>query len=293
MSKQTLLVAFGLLILGVSGALAEAVSVDGVFGLAPVPDGTSLAVWVPLESDESISGVSWYNNDGTVAFPELLAVAGSPDYPSVLNEAVVVGEGVAGATLGWSEFVFETPLASATPGLFLVFRLPPGGDFVDEGEGAGLGYHEGDGQIRCWLSSTAGQWDMLNPEYQMAVKPIMNANKSGAVLVLGTPGSLSPSEDGGEIPEVLVAGMSVAPNPFNPQTEVRFTLPHSAQVNLSIYDVRGRKVTTLISSEMTAGHHAIAWDGRNGKGRPQASGVYLALLEAGPIRLTRRMTLVQ
>jgi len=278
----------------VAPVVADEVTVSGVFGLDPVPEGTAMAVWVPLESDESIAGVSWYNNDGTLPFPELLAVAGSSQYPSVLEEAVVVGEQVSGATLGWSTYSFDTPLASATPGLFVIFRLPPGAAFVDEGHGAGLGYREGDGQIRSWLTSTAGEWDLLSPEYQMAVTPVMNTDKDGEVLVLGAPDEESEGDSQGEIaPATLVAGMTVAPNPFNPQTEIKFTLPNASEVKLTVFDVRGRRISTLVSGALDAGVHTVNWDGRDNSDRGQASGVYLVLLEAGSERLTRRLTMVQ
>ena len=224
-------------------------------------------------------------------FPELLAVAGAANEPAALAEAVVVGEQVTGAALGWSEWTFTRPLASATPGLFLVFRLAAGDAFVAEGEGAGVGYQVGDGASRCWVCTEAGDWNPLSPEYQMAIGPVMNTNKSGDVLVLGGEGR--PASEEPDLATPLVAGMTAAPNPFNPRTEIRFTLPAGGEVELTVFDVRGRAVRTLVSETLSAGPHAVTWDGRDRTGRAQPSGVYLALLEAGPVRLTQRLTLVQ
>ena len=279
------------LLLLAAAAMAADGPVTGVFGLAPVPEGTALALWVPLETEESISGVTWYNNDGGTVFPELLAVAGAANEPAALADAVLVGEQVTGATLGWSEWTFTRPLASATPGLFLVFRLAAGDAFVAEGEGAGVGYQLGDGASRCWVCTEDGDWNPLSPEYQMAVSPVMNTDKSGDVLVLGGEGR--PAADGPDLATPLVAGMTAVPNPFNPQTEIRFTLPAGGEVKLTVFDVRGRAVRTLVSGTLAAGPHAVAWNGRSDAGRAQPSGVYLALLEAGPVRLTQRLTLVQ
>lgn len=280
------------LLLFAAAATAGPAAVDGVFGLAPVTDTAAMAVWVPLESGESISGVAWYNNDGSQVFPELLAVAGDAGEPAVLEAAVVVGQNVAGTTLGWSQWTFAQPLGSATPGLFLIFRLPVGGEFVTEGEGAGLGYTLGDGQVRCWLSVDEGKWDMLSPEFQMAVEPIMNDDKSGGVLVLEGGGAYSLA-GGNDQPVATTAALRAAPNPFNPQTEISFTLPQAGDVELTVFDVRGRQVRSLLAAELPAGSHAVTWDGRDGDGRAQPSGVYLALLKAGEVRLTRRLTLVQ
>jgi len=274
-----------------TAALGDGADVSGVFGLSPAPEGMALAVWVPLQSSESISGLAWYNNDGDTVFPELLAVAGGADAPAVLDDAVVVARDVSGATLGWSEWVFETPVASATPGLFLIFRLPVGGEFVAEGEGPGLGYRLGDGAVRCWVCSDAGDWDLLDPELQMAVSPVMNTEKGGDVLVLGQGDGCGSGVAAAVRPRV--ASLRAAPNPFNPQTGLRFVLPAASFVQLSIYDVRGRAVRTLVSGTFAAGEHVAVWDGRDGGGRVQPSGVYFALMKAGRIKLTQRLTLVQ
>lgn len=274
--------------------MATATEVDGVFGLAPMPENAALAVWVPLENDESISGVSWYNNDGSKVFPELLAVAGNSHEPALLNEAVTVGTNISGTTLGWSEFTFDQALGSATSGLFLIFRLPADGAFESEGDGSGLGYQIGDGQIRCWISVGDGEWDMLSPEYQMAVAPVMNSNKSATVLVLGQANDENIDANANQAPgKPVISGLQAAPNPFNPQTKISFTLPSDGMVKLAIFDLRGHEVRTLVTGTLVAGEHSFVWNGRNDQGQVQSSGVYLALMEAGPIRLSTRLTLVQ
>jgi len=201
---------------------------------------------------------------------------------------------LAGSTLGWSEFTFNQPLASATPGLFLIFHLPLDGAFIAEGQGAGLGYQEGDGLIRSWITTEDGEWNALSPDFQMAVSPVMNTNKSGDVLVLGLNNdNIQDNEANGEVPIPLLNRLLVAPNPFNPQTEISFGIPTSRDVALTIYDLRGRKVQTLVSDALEAGLHTTTWDGRDGQGRGMSSGVYFALLEAGSLRLTKRLTLVR
>jgi FlgD Ig-like domain len=291
--RKSVLITFCLLCLVVQGVGANELEISGVFGIAPIPEGSALAVWVPLEENESISGVMWYNNDGSIAFPEVLAVAGSAEYPSVLDLAVVVGENISGNTLDWSELSFQSSFASAGPGLFLVFRLPSEGEFIAEGEGSGLGYHLGDGEVRCWISGEEGQWGQLSPEYQMAVVPVMNTNKSGEVVVLEYAEGIDTLQEEEVAPVELISGLAIFPNPFNPQTEISFSLPSSREVTLSIYDLRGRKVHTLVSGVLEAGTHTVKWYGRNDKGRTQASGVYFCKLQAGSIQLTGRLTMIR
>jgi flagellar hook assembly protein FlgD len=87
--------------------------------------------------------------------------------------------------------------------------------------------------------------------------------------------------------------LSVVPNPFNPQTEIRFALPQGARATLAIFDIRGRKIRTLVESDLPAGEHLAIWEGRDDSGQAQPSGVYLAKLSAGTLELVHRLTLLQ
>ncbi len=71
------------------------------------------------------------------------------------------------------------------------------------------------------------------------------------------------------------------PNPFNPKTRIAFALPAREHVRVSIYDIRGRLVRTLVDEVLEAGPHDLAWDGTNGADEPVGSGVYFYRLEAG------------
>ena len=72
------------------------------------------------------------------------------------------------------------------------------------------------------------------------------------------------------------------PNPFNPETTIEFKLPQSARVNLTIYDINGRRIRNLVREQMAAGIHLFRWDGRNNNGYVAASGMYFYQLEAIP-----------
>jgi flagellar hook assembly protein FlgD len=66
-----------------------------------------------------------------------------------------------------------------------------------------------------------------------------------------------------------------------------------APVQLSVYDVMGRKVATLVDGPVAAGEHEVRWDGHSSGGHAVASGVYLLRLEAGDQVATRRLTVVK
>jgi hypothetical protein len=83
------------------------------------------------------------------------------------------------------------------------------------------------------------------------------------------------------------------PNPFNPTTMISFSIPVKGQADLSVYDLLGRRVKTLVSGELPAGQHNIVWDGRDEAGHDVASGVYLYKLEASGVTDAHRMTLLR
>ncbi|MEA3409281.1 MAG: FlgD immunoglobulin-like domain containing protein, partial [Candidatus Eisenbacteria bacterium] len=70
------------------------------------------------------------------------------------------------------------------------------------------------------------------------------------------------------------------PNPFNPVTNIAFSMPATAEAQLAIFDIAGRRVATLVDGEVTAGCHEVVWNGTNETGDPVASGVYFSRLAA-------------
>jgi hypothetical protein len=83
------------------------------------------------------------------------------------------------------------------------------------------------------------------------------------------------------------------PNPFNPSTRIRFSLPARTRVDLSIYDTLGRRVVTLIHEVLDAGPNEVVWDGANASGAKVASGVYYYQLRAEKRVLTRKLLLLK
>ena len=83
------------------------------------------------------------------------------------------------------------------------------------------------------------------------------------------------------------------PNPFNPTTIIKYDLPKAAHVKLTIYDVLGRRVRTLIDKEFEAGYQRAQWDGKSDRGMPVASGIYLYRLHTPFFTKVRKMTLLR
>lgn len=83
------------------------------------------------------------------------------------------------------------------------------------------------------------------------------------------------------------------PNPFNPETEISFSLPERSQVSLVIYNILGEKVKILANGEMDAGTHSIHWNGRDEAGNSVASGVYFYRLKTAMFDQTMKMVLMK
>lgn len=79
------------------------------------------------------------------------------------------------------------------------------------------------------------------------------------------------------------------PNPFNPITTISYDLPELTDVNLTIFDVKGRKVATLLNTPRDAGTHKVQWNGLDDRGKQVSTGVYLARLQAGDFSKTIKM----
>lgn len=83
------------------------------------------------------------------------------------------------------------------------------------------------------------------------------------------------------------------PNPFNPSTTIRFGLPEDGKIRLVIYNILGQTITTLISENKPAGYHEVFWDGKNNRGEPVSSGIYLYRLETGKGTISKKMLLIK
>ncbi len=83
------------------------------------------------------------------------------------------------------------------------------------------------------------------------------------------------------------------PNPFNPRTTMRFSLAVDAHVRLSVVDLRGRRVATLVNEDRAAGSYQTIWNGTDDSGNQVASGMYFVMLESGDVVRTRKISLLK
>ena len=83
------------------------------------------------------------------------------------------------------------------------------------------------------------------------------------------------------------------PNPFNPITLLRYDLPNDGLVNITIYDMMGRIVKTLVNGSQTAGFKTIQWNATNNKNEPVPAGLYLYTIQTEEFRQAKKMVLLK
>ena len=83
------------------------------------------------------------------------------------------------------------------------------------------------------------------------------------------------------------------PNPFNPTTLIKYDLAEDALVSISIYDVTGRMVKSLINMNQSTGYHSLRWNATNDIGESVSAGMYIYTIQAGEYRATKKMVLLK
>ncbi|MBT6146651.1 MAG: T9SS type A sorting domain-containing protein, partial [Gemmatimonadetes bacterium] len=83
------------------------------------------------------------------------------------------------------------------------------------------------------------------------------------------------------------------PNPFNPETTIRFQLPTAEQFKITVYNENGQAVRTLADQQLGPGTFDITWDGTDDSGRQVASGMYMYLIEGPNLRTHKKVTLLK
>ena len=133
--------------------------------------------------------------------------------------------------------------------------------------------------------------ELINPNMDNA-QPENWAASAG----YGSPGSLNSSYLSNE-DEILTSTEFILnnnyPNPFNPVTTFSYTLPQAALVRMTIYDMLGRQVKSLLHEYQTPGYKSLQWNATNDLGRPVAAGVYLYMIHAGEFTQTKKMVLLK
>jgi hypothetical protein len=83
------------------------------------------------------------------------------------------------------------------------------------------------------------------------------------------------------------------PNPFNPETSIRFDVPKLTYMTLEVYNILGQKVRTLLQQQIEPGYHVMLWDGNNDQGMKVSSGIYYYRISSAEFSSTKKMALLK
>lgn len=123
------------------------------------------------------------------------------------------------------------------------------------------------------------EMQVFGEEYKVAIA--LDKNRAGTAEMLPTDFALAQN----------------FPNPFNPTTSIQYTLPEKSNVQLTIYNLKGQRIRTLIHGPVDAGAHNLKWDACDQNGMPVAAGIYIYQLhakgETRAITFTRKMTFMK
>lgn len=112
-------------------------------------------------------------------------------------------------------------------------------------------------------------------------------------LVAGTPEFLDENREGISLEPIAFALHQNYPNPFNPETTIRYSLPGASRVEITIFNVLGRKVKTYQRNHAAAGHYQIVWDATNDHGVQVSSGVYFYRIRTEDRIANRKMVVIR
>ncbi|MCH2450893.1 MAG: T9SS type A sorting domain-containing protein [Gracilimonas sp.] len=176
---------------------------------------------------------------------------------SVDKELHFLFENIENIPQGWSVYLVDTKAGSET-------------NILDES---------------TYLFSFKGTQGKRSPNKELGSKPKITTKASGTdsrFLLRIEPGS-----DANDLPKKFQLQQNY-PNPFNPTTNIQFNLPIQSVASVTIYDILGREVTTLVNGELPAGTHTFTWDASR-----YSSGIYIYRLITNNKVVSKKMTLIK
>jgi IPT/TIG domain-containing protein/flagellar hook capping protein FlgD/alginate lyase len=235
------------------------------------------------------------------AAASLVTFGGSPaDSFAVASDTMLRVTAPAGATTGHISITSPAGIAISAdkftvvaPPTIISFS-PTGGPVGSEVELHGIGF-----STATTVTFNGTPADSFAAESDTLLHTVVPVGASSGPISVTNPAGTYVSEEGFTVTDlVAVGGDAIAcelalgrshPNPFGARTSVRFDLPRPGRVRLTIYDVMGRAVRTLVDGELAAGVHEMPWDALDETGRQVGSGVYLLRFETPGFTATRRL----
>jgi len=161
---------------------------------------------------------------------------------------------------------------------------------IGEGTGPGIGIRRSEDTEPFYLTGDGEHWVQFDEEYEIAIEPVYVQGKLEPRILSDMKGELLVQDQPVRYKTEL---LPPKPNPFNPRVEIAYTLEKAGKVKVTVYDVRGRAVSTLVDATRPAGPNKVIWEGTDNRGSRVASGVYFVRFEAPGHEAQRRLALVR
>jgi hypothetical protein len=284
---------------------SNALVVGGEFVDIVVPAGqTDAAFYVQAFEDSSGTVTITTSAPGFTTIAQAVEIVPPAVQIEFLPDSMSVGDPDAefvvqiGATRADSSEIVETQLirAGGTPAIVTVTSSDVGVGTIETSTTSGdtavvtIGIAEGQTAETVLLGGVAFGAVGAGTTLVEATVPgfVTTAAGSKPVYVVGGPTSVAQ-----DAPSPQFVLEQNTPNPFNPVTAIGFSIPRRMEVDLTIFDVGGRRVVTLVHGTMPAGRSSVEWSGRDANGRAVSSGVYFYRLRSGSRVQTKKMVLLK
>lgn len=263
---------------GMAGAIDDPGTVDTLkIGYAEVHAGEQAVVPIYFYNDEALGAVQvplrWLSSD--ITLDSVSFVDGRVNYldskPAGLQESDH-------QKVFFGAIVFFEPYIA--PGNGLLARL-----YFDVPLGAALQVVMPDTTI---FGAAEAELLFFDPTGSISIPPVLVRERPGIIYVSGS------DADNGDpaIPSINSMSQNY-PNPFNPTTTIKYSLAKSGQVSISVFNILGQKVKSLVNESRPAGENTTVWDGKDSSGSEVASGVYFYRIHSESLDETRKMILMR
>jgi len=241
------------------------------------------------------TGVNWSLVTGNLGNKEVHAIAINPSDPQEIFVSVH-RDGIYHSSDGGGSWQHSVAGLEANSSIHDIVFDPTNSDNIFASDIYSGVYMSSDG---------GGMWIKINEGLQSRAARSLAISADGQHLYVGT------NEDGAQrldlsgnplhidsynvndpkLQDVFLA--QNFPNPFNPSTTISFALLKDSEITISVYDVRGRLIKTLLNQSMTKGSTTINWDGKDNVGNSVKGGVYFYILQTNGFYQTKKMILLK
>ena len=225
-------------------------------------------------------GSVFVGNNAHDYFWDYISIVGDDSgEPDTTNEIVRVENLTDTPPGSWFEVGFDNPIIPNSDDFWMIVHWPDG-NTSEQPPTVGADANEPIDERSAWYNDDNGYWTHWQ-YYDWMMRVLLTDTLTGIE-----------EEVDSHLPEAYELAQNY-PNPFNPNTQISYKLPKASSVNLSVYNILGRKVKTLVSGEQFAGTYLVKWDGKDEYGNDVASGIYLYRLKTKNFDSARRMLLLK